>query len=96
MDVSDGNDKYEGLGTRDSVFEKVPTDSIYISKAHEIVITAQRDARVVICYSPCEQERATHLFRQQKILSKIEVNIPNKRHVHNILPDSHTASGKNY
>ena len=55
IDVSDGTEQYEGLGTRASVFEKIPTDSIYISKAHEIEITAQKDARVVICYSPCEQ-----------------------------------------
>ncbi|MCD8793514.1 5-deoxy-glucuronate isomerase [Staphylococcus gallinarum] len=94
VDVSDGSDKYEGLGTRDSVFEKVPTDSIYISKAHEIVITAQRDARVVICYSPCEQERATQLIPAAENSVEDRGKYSNKRHVHNILPDSHTASEK--
>src|SRR5699024_10456218 len=38
--VSDGTNTFEHIGTRDSVFEKIPTDSVYISKQHNITIEA--------------------------------------------------------
>lgn len=94
IDVSDGDSKYEGIGTRDSVFEKIPTDSVYISKSHMVEITAQRDARVVICYSPCDKERETQLIPADENSVEDRGKYSNKRHVHNILPDSHTASEK--
>ena len=94
IDVSDGNDIYKNLGTRDSVFEKIPTDSIYISKSHDIAIKAQKDSRVIICYSPCNQERTTQLIPANENSIEDRGKYSNKRHVHNILPDSHTASEK--
>ena len=93
IDVSDGSDKYEGLGTRDSVFEKVPTDSIYISKAHEIVIT-DREMHVLSFVIHLVNRNVQHnLFKAENAVED-RGKYSNKRHVHNILPDSHTASEK--
>ncbi|MBO3079937.1 5-deoxy-glucuronate isomerase [Mammaliicoccus sciuri] len=94
IDVSDGENSYEDLGTRESVFEKIPTDSIYISKNHEVTIKANKDSRVVLCYSPADEERATQLIPASENSVEDRGKYSNKRHVHNILPDTHTASEK--
>lgn len=75
IDVSDGESIYKDLGTRDSVFEKMPTDSIYISKDHHIQISAVKDARVIICYAPCDEGRPTELIQRVAMVLKIEVNM---------------------
>ncbi|PTJ84119.1 5-deoxy-glucuronate isomerase [Staphylococcus succinus] len=94
IDVSDGKNIYKDLGTRDSVFEKIPTDSIYISKDHHIQISAVKDARIIICYAPCDEGRPTELIPASSNGVEDRGKYANQRHVHNILPDTHTASEK--
>ncbi|WP_210617352.1 5-deoxy-glucuronate isomerase [Mammaliicoccus lentus] len=94
INVSDGNETFDDLGTRDSVFERIPTDSVYISKNHNIKIEATKDARVILCYSPADEERPTQLIPASENSVEDRGKYSNKRHVHNILPDTHKASEK--
>ncbi|ERF48457.1 hypothetical protein N039_04235 [Staphylococcus sp. EGD-HP3] len=92
--VSDGTNTFQHIGTRDSVFEKIPTDSVYISKQHNITIEAVTDARVILCYAPADEVRETQLIPASENSIEDRGKYSNKRHVHNILPDTHKASEK--
>ncbi|MEJ7451018.1 5-deoxy-glucuronate isomerase [Staphylococcus xylosus] len=94
INVSDGNETFNDLGTRDSVFERIPTDSVFISKHHNIKIEAMRDARVILCYSPADEVRPTKLIPAKENGVEDRGKYSNQRHVHNILPDTHEASEK--
>ncbi|WP_018923946.1 5-deoxy-glucuronate isomerase [Salsuginibacillus kocurii] len=85
--VSDGSETFEHIGTRESVFEKKPTDSVYVSNDREFTVKGETNARVALCYSPSKDQRPT------KLISATDINVEhrgqgtNKRMVHNILPD---------
>lgn len=47
---------YENLGKRTSVFEKIPTDSIYIPAKTSFELIATSDTvRLALCYSPAKK-----------------------------------------
>lgn len=79
---------FNNLGTRASVFEKIPTDSVYISNDREFSITAEsEDVRVAICYSPSDNQLPTKLIKAEENSTEQRGKYQNKRQVHNILPD---------
>lgn len=79
---------YKNLGTRDSVFEKIPTDSLYISNDHRFEIVAETEsARVALCYSLSEKQLPTKVIRAEDNSKEMRGKYHNKRQVHNILPD---------
>ncbi|PNB52826.1 5-deoxy-glucuronate isomerase, partial [Pseudomonas sp. GW456-E7] len=79
---------FENIGTRESVFERKPTDSVYISNDRAFEITAVSDARVALCYSPSEKQLPTKLIKAEDNGIEHRGKFSNKRTVHNILPDS--------
>lgn len=86
--VTDHEQTFENVGTRESVFEQKPTDSVYVSNDRSIEIEGLSQARVALCYSPSEKQLPTKLIKASDngIESRGVQN--NKRLVHNILPDS--------
>lgn len=79
---------YQNLGTRESVFEKIPTDSVYISNDRQFSITAETDnVRVALCYSPSENQLPTKVIKAADNSTEQRGKYQNKRLVHNILPD---------
>ncbi len=91
--VSDGTAVFENIGTRDSVFERIPTDSVYVSNGSEFTISANsRNARVALCYSPSVEAKPTKLIKAEENSVEHRGKFNNQRLVHNILPDSHPAA----
>ncbi|MBT2758601.1 5-deoxy-glucuronate isomerase [Mesobacillus foraminis] len=88
INVSDQEETFKNLGTRENVFEKKPTDSVYISNDRSFEVEAASDARVALCYSPSEQQRPTKLIKASDNGIENRGILNNKRLVHNILPDS--------
>jgi 5-deoxy-glucuronate isomerase len=86
--VSDENEIFSNLGTRESVFDQKPTDSLYISNDHSFEIEAVTDARVALCYSPSNKVLPTRLIPADENGIEHRGNYNNQRLVHNILPDS--------
>ena len=79
---------YENLGTRDSVFEKIPTDSLYVPDNQCFEIRGiSKTARVVICYSPAKKSLPVQMIRAEDNRIEERGKYQNKRLVHNILPD---------
>ncbi|AXI10495.1 5-deoxy-glucuronate isomerase [Oceanobacillus sp. 143] len=86
--VTDGTAIFENIGTRESVFERIPTDSVYVSNDRSFEIKAVSNARVVLCYSPSELQLPTKLIKASENGIENRGQYSNKRLVHNILPDS--------
>ena len=56
INVKVGDKWYENLGKRTSVFEKIPTDSIYIPAKTSFELIATSDTvRLALCYSPAKK-----------------------------------------
>lgn len=88
INVTDGTETFENIGTRESVFEKKPTDSVYISNNRSFSVEAVTQARVILCYSPSEKQLPTRLIKAEDNGIENRGKYSNKRLVHNILPDS--------
>lgn len=88
INVSVGGEHFENLGTRKSVFEKIPTDSVYVSNHRNFVIEGVTKARVALCYSPSEKQLPIKLIKASDVGTEKRGILNNKRFVHNILPDS--------
>jgi len=87
INVSDGKETFSNLGTRMSVFEKVPTDSVYISNDQTVEVEAVTESYVALCYSPSETTLPTKLIRGVDNSTELRGKGENQRLVHNILPD---------
>jgi len=86
--VSDNEETFENIGTREDVFEKKPTDSVYVSNDRTFTVEGVTNARVVLCYSPSEKQLPTRLIKAEDNGIENRGKYNNKRLVHNILPDS--------
>ncbi|MCY8575551.1 5-deoxy-glucuronate isomerase [Bacillus haynesii] len=86
--VTDHEQTFENIGTRESVFERKPTDSVYVSNDRKFGITAVTEARVALCYSPSENQLPTKLIKAEDNGIENRGKFSNKRTIHNILPDS--------
>ncbi|WP_138418082.1 5-deoxy-glucuronate isomerase [Aquibacillus sediminis] len=92
INVTEGGETYSDLGTRESVFERKPTDSVYVSNDRTFEVEAVTNARVVLCYSPSEQQLPTKVLKGEDIEPEHRGKYSNKRMVHNILPDSNPSA----
>lgn len=88
INVTVQEETFENLGTRESVFEQKPTDSVYVSNDRSFEVEALSQARVALCYSPSEKQLPTKLIKASDINIENRGIQNNKRRVHNILPDS--------
>ncbi|WP_430536072.1 5-deoxy-glucuronate isomerase [Listeria rocourtiae] len=87
--VTDLEQTFEKIGRRASVFERIPTDSVYISNDRSFRVKAESDGvRVALCYAPSEQQRPTVLIPAEENSKEHRGKYSNQRTVHNILPDS--------
>lgn len=86
--VQAGAETFSALGTRESVFEKKPTDSVYISIEESFSVKAESKARVALCYAPGWSKRPNRLLPATDIQAEHRGIKMNQRSVHNILPDS--------
>ncbi|CAH0346495.1 5-deoxy-glucuronate isomerase [Bacillus sp. CECT 9360] len=88
INVTDDEQSFEDIGTRESVFDKKPTDSVYVSNNRSFEVEAVTQARVALCYSPSEKQMPTKLIKASDNSVENRGILYNKRLVHNILPDS--------
>lgn len=79
---------FENIGTRKHIFEKNPTDSVYISGGKKFQITAIDDTRVALCYAPSTLNKETKVILAEDVLVESRGGENNKRLVHTILSDT--------
>jgi len=85
--VDDNEEKFENIGRRETVFEKIPTDSVYISNDKTFNVKAETKATILLAYAPSEKQLPTKLIKAEDNTIEDRGKYSNKRHVHNILPD---------
>jgi len=88
VNLTDTEQTFNNIGTRKSVFEKIPTDSVYVSNDRTFEVEAVSQARIALCYSPSEKQLPTRLIKASDNIIENRGKGNNKRLVHNILPDS--------
>ncbi|WP_088815873.1 MULTISPECIES: 5-deoxy-glucuronate isomerase [Listeria] len=82
------NEVFEQIGTRKSVFEKIPTDSVYVGRGQRFEIAGESEmARVALCYSPTEKALPVRFIPASSNTIEARGKYQNRRLVHNILPD---------
>ncbi|MBC1534362.1 5-deoxy-glucuronate isomerase [Listeria seeligeri] len=87
--VSEGENTFAEIGTRASIFEKIPTDSVYISGGKSFSVKGSSEkACVALCYSQATQDLPTTLIKASDNSIEMRGKYQNKRLVHNILPDT--------
>ncbi|MBC2254466.1 5-deoxy-glucuronate isomerase [Listeria ivanovii] len=87
--INEGGNTFAQIGTRNNVFEKIPTDSVYISGGKSFSIRGiSEKACVALCYAPATQKLPTTLIQASDNFIEHRGKYQNKRLVHNILPDT--------
>jgi 5-deoxy-glucuronate isomerase len=93
--ISDGSVSYENVGTRQSVFDKVPTDSVYVPSGKELTITCTEAGKVLIALAPtAARDRKTMLIKAADNSIEQRGKYNNQRLVQNILDDRSPISEK--
>ncbi|MEH7414384.1 5-deoxy-glucuronate isomerase [Neobacillus drentensis] len=92
INVSASEEVFENIGTRESVFEKKPTDSVYVSNDRSFEVEGVTQARVALCYSPSNKQLPTKLIKADENGIENRGKYSNKRLVHNILPDTNPSA----
>lgn len=85
--VTEDDNKFKNIGTRDSVFERIPTDSVYISNNRSYEVEADTESTVILAYAPSTEQKETKLITASDNTIERRGKYSNKRLVHNILPD---------
>ncbi len=86
--IQTDSETFNEIGTRHSVFEKIPTDSVYVGNGGKLKIIGITDrAKVALCYAPTEKSLPTHFIKASDNSIEDRGKYQNKRRVHNILPD---------
>lgn len=90
--VTDFDQTFKDIGTRENVFDRIPTDSVYISNDQKFEITALSHARVILCYAPSDKQLPTKLIKASDNTVENRGKHANKRYVQNILTDTDPAA----
>ncbi|NIZ41283.1 5-deoxy-glucuronate isomerase (plasmid) [Entomospira entomophila] len=87
--VTQAENQYTEIGQRTSVFDKRPTDSVYIGSNREYAVTSISDnVRIALCYAFSDQNLPNRVIRADENGVEERGKLNNRRLVHNILPDT--------
>jgi 5-deoxy-glucuronate isomerase len=92
LTITEGDNTFSNIGTRDNVFEKKPTDAVYISNDRVFRVEAKSKATVAFCYSPSHEQNPTTLIAADTISVVQRGTGANQRLVHDILPETNPAA----
>jgi len=90
VDVITEGQSFEGLGTRQSVFEGLPT-SIYLPADTAYTLSSAEEAEVAICTAPGTQQFPIRVIQPSDVGQEERGKGSNTRHVRNILDDKSDA-----
>lgn len=85
---------YSNLGTRSSVFERIPTDSVYVGLAMDYEIEAEATCKVAIAQAPTDKVQVPYLISSDQVKIEHRGANQNKRMVHTMLSDQDSISEK--
>ncbi|SIS99231.1 5-deoxy-glucuronate isomerase [Alicyclobacillus vulcanalis] len=83
-----GGESLGALGRRRSVFDRRPTDSVYVPVGAPLELVATEEAWVAIAWAPTEEVRPVRLISAEENVVEHRGRYQNQRIVHNILADT--------
>lgn len=90
-----GSQTYQGLGKRDSVFENVAPDALYVPGGETVTITATRDSEIALCTAPyVSGSKTVKRLDGEKMRRAVRGEGTNTRHVCDILMGDNPAADR--
>lgn len=89
-----GEQVFKNLGKRKTTFDKISTDSVYVTNGDNFLITTEDKCTVVIGYAITNRKMNSQLISSESVQIEDRGKGMNKRKVFNILPDSNIISDK--
>jgi len=94
VDLTVDGQSWNGLGTRNSVFDEVSPAALYVPPGRNVRMRAKHDAELALCSAPCDQQpRTVRLIDSGQMRRSVRGKGSNTRYVCDILPhDDPTAA----
>ncbi|MGZ2744563.1 5-deoxy-glucuronate isomerase [Burkholderia stagnalis] len=90
-----GGATYDGLGKRDSVFEDVSPDALYVPGGHTVTVTATRDAEIALCTAPyVSGDKTVQRLDGERMRRMVRGKGTNTRYVCDILMGDNPAADR--
>jgi len=86
VDVTVGAERYAALGRRNSVFEEVSPDALYVPGGLAVHVTARRDAEIALCSAPYRGGKTVRRLDGTALRRSVRGTGSNTRYVCDILP----------
>ncbi len=91
--VQAGEQRWEAIGKRASVFENVSPHAVYVPLDTQVSITAVSAAEVALCSAPATTHRPARLIEPASMTRSVRGKGANTRYVCDILPQTEAADG---
>lgn len=91
--VQAGEQRWEAIGKRASVFENVSPYAVYVPLDTQVSITAVSAAEVALCSAPATTHRPARLIEPASMTRSVRGQGANTRYVCDILPQTEEADG---
>jgi len=91
--VQAGDQVWNAIGGRNSVFEDRPPAAVYVPRRMQVSITATSDAEVGLCSAPATSDRPARLIDPNTMTRSVRGKGANTRYVCDILPQTEAADG---
>ena len=91
--VKAGEQRWENIGKRLSVFEDRPPAAVYVPRGMQVGITATSEAEVALCSAPGTTDRPARLIDPHTMTRSVRGKGANTRYVCDILPQTEEADG---
>lgn len=94
VDVEVGSQRFESLGTRDSVFDERSPAAVYVPRDQRVRLVARTGAEIALCFAPADDRpRAVRFIDPASMKRSVRGQGSNTRYVCDILPhDDPTAA----
>ncbi len=89
--VISGDNRWEDIGERMDIFEKVPPYAVYLPDGVSFSVDATTDMELAVCSAPGHGNHAARLITPDKIKKSTRGTGSNTRHIQDVLPDSEPA-----
>jgi len=94
VDIEVGSERFESLGTRDSVFDDRSPAAVYVPRDRRVRLVARTGTELALCFAPADDRpRAVRLIDPASMKRSVRGQGSNTRYVCDILPhDDPTAA----
>ncbi|MCI0510464.1 5-deoxyglucuronate isomerase [Chromohalobacter marismortui] len=89
--ISSGEHRWEDIGERMDIFEKVPPYAVYLPNGVGFEIEATTDMELAVCSAPGHGNHGSRLITPDKIKRSTRGTGTNTRHIQDVLPESEPA-----